>query len=81
MSSFLGTISSITTSVSTSRYTLGVDWPTGQQQKKKSGFHSWNHVVFPRATISSFHLVEGSYRSWDVHNWPTEMVSKKRKVA
>ena len=27
----------------------------------------WNHVVFSRATISSFHPVEGSYRYWDLY--------------
>ena len=27
----------------------------------------WNHVVFSRATILSFHPVEGSYRSWGLY--------------
>ena len=49
-------------------YTIGqlVD---GLQQKRKPVFikRKWNHVVFSRVTILSFHPVEGSYRSWDLY--------------
>ena len=53
-------------------------YPTGQlvdslqQQKKKKKRkpvfikRKWNHVVFSRATILSFHPVEGYNRSWDL---------------
>ena len=37
-------------------------------KKRKPVFlkRKWNHVVFSRATILSFHPVEDSYRSWDL---------------
>ena len=37
-----------------------------KKKKRKPVFikRKWNHVVFSRATILSFHPVEGSYRSW-----------------
>ena len=41
----------------------------GQWEKKKPVFikRKWNHVVFSRVIILSFHPVEGSYRSWDLY--------------
>ena len=38
-------------------------------KKRKPVFikRKWNHVVFSRATILSFHPVEGSNRSWDLY--------------
>ena len=38
-------------------------------KKRKPVFikRKWNHVVFSKATILSFHPVEGSYRSWDLY--------------
>ena len=38
-------------------------------KKRKRVFieRKWNHVVFSRATILSFHPVEGSYRFWDLY--------------
>ena len=38
-------------------------------KKRKQVFikRKWNHVVFSRVTILSFHSVEGSYRSWDLY--------------
>ena len=38
-------------------------------KKRKPVFikRKWNHVVFSRAKILSFHPVEGPYRSWDLY--------------
>ena len=48
------------------------NWPTSRwsaSNKRKPVFikRKWNHVVFSRAKILSFHPVEGSYRSWDLY--------------
>ena len=48
------------------------NWPTSRwsaTKKRKPVFikRKWNHIVFSRATILSFHPAEGSYRSWDLY--------------
>ena len=42
---------------------------TKKKKKRKPVFikRKWNHVVFSRATILSFHPVEGYKRSWDLY--------------
>ena len=52
-------------------YTTGqlVDGLQQKKKKRKPVFikRKWNHVVFSRVTILSFHPVEDSYRSWDLY--------------
>ena len=48
------------------------NWPTSRwsaTKKRKLVFikRKWNHVVFSRAIILSFHPVDGSYYSWDLY--------------
>ena len=48
------------------------NWPTSRwsaAKKRKPVFikRKWNHVVFSRATILSFHPVEGSHHSWNLY--------------
>ena len=69
------------------------NWPTSRwsekkQKKKKKKIkvrkpvfikRKWNHVVFSRATISSFHPVEGSYHSWDLYITGQQVDGLKKK--
>ena len=42
-------------------------WSAAKKENRFFIKRKWNHVVFSKATILSFHPVEGSSRSWDLY--------------